>query len=532
MRGVFSPPLPLGERGGGEGLRRMPPTLPPCQTGLALAMWVRRLKCNPDNNFQATNIPTLPACHALSGSRSGSIGHNSLWGTERSMVKATGKVPAADLLVRRLGDYGVRHVFGYPGGQLTPIYDALYREPDHPPLPGPPRTGRRLHGRRLRPRHRPARRLPGRVRPRRLQRRHAAGHGLHRLGPAAPHQRPGAPRLAWASAPATTTRTTSSPPAPASPRRCFAVRRRRTICCRALDQAWLATDRRAGPARSCSRSRSTCCAMKSARPPANCRSPALPARPFRQPAKSRRWRDCCGRWRKPLILAGGGVVSAGAEAPCWRSWPSASARRCFTPRWASAPCPPAIRWRAGMPWLRATSDLTGMEAFFSPLFAAGRRPAGHRLPLFASWPPAAGRMPLPRIRWPRSTSTRRRSAGTTQCRSASSPTPAQALEPLLPLLPEAQRPPWTTPPARASLAPAGAGPARAAAPRAAARRHRRRRRHPAGLHPDGRFPARPAADLPAPGRLRGDGLRHPRRPGAKAAFPERRSSPSSATAAS
>src|SRR4051794_33002925 len=35
----------------------------------------------------------------------------------------------ADLLVRRLRDYGVRHVFGYPGGQLTPLYDAMYREP-------------------------------------------------------------------------------------------------------------------------------------------------------------------------------------------------------------------------------------------------------------------------------------------------------------------------------------------------------------------------------------------------------------------
>ena len=29
----------------------------------------------------------------------------------------------------RLRDHGVRHIFGYPGGQLTPIYDALYREP-------------------------------------------------------------------------------------------------------------------------------------------------------------------------------------------------------------------------------------------------------------------------------------------------------------------------------------------------------------------------------------------------------------------
>src|SRR5437588_7510022 len=34
----------------------------------------------------------------------------------------------ADLLVRRLYDHGVRHVFGSPGGQLTPIYDALSRQ--------------------------------------------------------------------------------------------------------------------------------------------------------------------------------------------------------------------------------------------------------------------------------------------------------------------------------------------------------------------------------------------------------------------
>ncbi len=36
----------------------------------------------------------------------------------------------ADALVSRLRDHGVRHIFGYPGGQLTPIYDALYRQSD------------------------------------------------------------------------------------------------------------------------------------------------------------------------------------------------------------------------------------------------------------------------------------------------------------------------------------------------------------------------------------------------------------------
>lgn len=34
----------------------------------------------------------------------------------------------ADVLVHRLLEYGVHHVFGYPGGPLTPLYDALYHE--------------------------------------------------------------------------------------------------------------------------------------------------------------------------------------------------------------------------------------------------------------------------------------------------------------------------------------------------------------------------------------------------------------------
>src|SRR5271155_5850043 len=41
-----------------------------------------------------------------------------------------GAVTVADALVSRLRDHGVRHIFGYPGGQLTPIYDALYRQSD------------------------------------------------------------------------------------------------------------------------------------------------------------------------------------------------------------------------------------------------------------------------------------------------------------------------------------------------------------------------------------------------------------------
>ncbi|MGL4552761.1 MAG: thiamine pyrophosphate-binding protein, partial [Gemmataceae bacterium] len=37
---------------------------------------------------------------------------------------------AAAALVDRLVAHGVRHAFGYPGGQLTPIYDALFGRPE------------------------------------------------------------------------------------------------------------------------------------------------------------------------------------------------------------------------------------------------------------------------------------------------------------------------------------------------------------------------------------------------------------------
>src|SRR5438067_108084 len=45
------------------------------------------------------------------------------------MVEANHPQTGAEVLVRRLRDHGVRHVFGYPGGQITPLYDALHREP-------------------------------------------------------------------------------------------------------------------------------------------------------------------------------------------------------------------------------------------------------------------------------------------------------------------------------------------------------------------------------------------------------------------
>src|SRR5712692_1539364 len=45
------------------------------------------------------------------------------------MVQENRRQTGAEALVQRLREHGVRHVFGYPGGQVTPLYDALYREP-------------------------------------------------------------------------------------------------------------------------------------------------------------------------------------------------------------------------------------------------------------------------------------------------------------------------------------------------------------------------------------------------------------------
>ena len=37
----------------------------------------------------------------------------------------------AEMVVRALKDQGVTHIFGYPGGAVLPIYDALFNEPRH-----------------------------------------------------------------------------------------------------------------------------------------------------------------------------------------------------------------------------------------------------------------------------------------------------------------------------------------------------------------------------------------------------------------
>jgi acetolactate synthase I/II/III large subunit len=60
----------------------------------------------------------------------------------------------AELVVRALEQQGVEYVFGYPGGAIMPVYDALVNSPIKHILVAP-RAGRGAGGQRLRARHRP-----------------------------------------------------------------------------------------------------------------------------------------------------------------------------------------------------------------------------------------------------------------------------------------------------------------------------------------------------------------------------------------
>src|ERR1700681_2228020 len=45
---------------------------------------------------------------------------------ERTMTEMTG----AEMVIEALADQGVEHIFGYPGGAVLPIYDALFQSQD------------------------------------------------------------------------------------------------------------------------------------------------------------------------------------------------------------------------------------------------------------------------------------------------------------------------------------------------------------------------------------------------------------------
>jgi acetolactate synthase-1/2/3 large subunit len=296
----------------------------------------------------------------------------------------------AEALVRQLREDGVSHVFGYPGGQITPIYDALYRE----------RSIRHI-----------------------LARNEQAA-AFMADGYARASGRPGVclavcgPGVFNAMTPLATAFTDSVPILLISGQVAAAGRGLRTgyyhendqysaletvtklrvrvddvhAIVPEVDRAFSAlTHHRPGPVLfevPVDVQRAPWGETPFPSPP----TALVPLTPRADDLKV--LAGLVGGWKKPLILAGGGVITAGAGAQLVQL-----AERLGAPVFHTAMGKGAIPvdhpLSAGLPWHRATSDLTNMESNFSPLFAEadGLLAVGCRFTQLAtgSWT-----MPMPR----------------------------------------------------------------------------------------------------------------------------------------
>lgn len=270
----------------------------------------------------------------------------------------------ADLLVQRLVDHGVECVFGYPGGQLTPVYDALARQPrirhilarDEQAAAFMADGYARASGKTgvclavcgpgvynaFTPLATsftdsvPVLLLSGQM--------HSAGLGL-RSG----YYHENEQLLAAATLTKARARATSA-----------------AAIVRELDALLSAAqERRPGPVLleiplDVQRGEINAEPL----PPVPSRSsPAEPAG-----ADIEALAELIAAWKRPLLLVGGGVCTAAAEV-----WLTELAERLQAPVFTTFMGKGAIAsdhpLKAGLPWRRATSDLTGMESQHSPLFA-------------------------------------------------------------------------------------------------------------------------------------------------------------------
>jgi acetolactate synthase-1/2/3 large subunit len=97
--------------------------------------------------------------------------------------------------------------------------------------------------------------------------------------------------------------------------------------------------------------------------------PAIPALvpPQPSPEEIETLVRLCSGCKKPLLLAGGGVVSAEATGPLAQLADRLGAPVFHTLMGKSA-FSSAHRLNARLPWRKATSDVTNMDSFFSPVF--------------------------------------------------------------------------------------------------------------------------------------------------------------------
>jgi acetolactate synthase-1/2/3 large subunit len=268
---------------------------------------------------------------------------------------------AADALVRRLRDHGVRHVFGYPGGQLTPVYDALTREPTI----------------------------------RHVLARDEQAAAFMADGYARATGQPGVclavcgPGVFNAATPLANAFTDSIPVLLISGQVPTEGRGLRTgyyhendqvAACASLTRAQFRVGDAAVLLPTLDRAMHE---LTQQRPgpvllevPIDVQRAAcprdVPMSTRKQPAAALNEIDLLAalirQWRRPLLMVGGGVISARAE-----SLVVALAERLGAPVFTSFMGKTAIPWdhplAAGLPWHRATSDMSDMQQYISPLFA-------------------------------------------------------------------------------------------------------------------------------------------------------------------
>jgi acetolactate synthase-1/2/3 large subunit len=274
----------------------------------------------------------------------------------------------ADMLVRRLRDHGVRHVFGYPGGQLTPIYDALYRD--------------------------------GSIR--HILARDEQAAAFMADGYARATGRPGVclavcgPGVLNAATPLATAYTDSIPVLLISGQiptgglglrsgyyhendqlsACTTLTKDRArveqvqTLVPELDRGFAALTRdRPGPVLF-----EVPLDVQRSELPEGFRSSSWPALPEPSAPRAPRPHEIAALarliagWRRPLLLAGGGVISAGAEGLLVQLAERLGAPVFHTLLGKSA-IPADHPLHRSLPWRQATSDVTNMASFMSPLFA-------------------------------------------------------------------------------------------------------------------------------------------------------------------
>jgi acetolactate synthase-1/2/3 large subunit len=293
------------------------------------------------------------------------------------------------VLVSGLREHGIRHVFGYPGGQLTPLYDALYREQGL----------------------------------RHILARDEQAAGFMADGYARATGEPGVclavcgPGVLNAATPLATAFTDSVPVLLISGQVPKAGRGTRSGYYHENDQLetcasftkWRASlddIENIRPQLDLAIS-----ALTSCRPgpvmldvpldvlrtePAHLNFPSQPtmiSSPTIRKGEIESLAELVKGWRRPLILAGGGVIAAGAETALVQVAERLGAP-VFHTLMGKGVIPADHPLAARLPWFRATSDLTEMGPFLSPLFkeADGLLAVGCR---FSQVSTANWKLPIP-----------------------------------------------------------------------------------------------------------------------------------------